>query len=212
MVKGRMCVPSNETDGLWFQHIGTEKNSLERSEATSTGRMMSAPFDSRNRNKPAPPPTPFTNKNDEDSNKFSEHDNRHLLQSDGSYFGNGKETRNLGRHLASLHKRQHLTDSYHLGHPSHRVDPPYYIDTEYRTCYMGNKTEFPPVHRRFPKLYSAPKEGRIPLDTTTSDWFQQKEPTPKTPLRVMAISQQPFLKHNPFKYSYHGTPKVYPSY
>ncbi|XP_055955622.1 uncharacterized protein LOC126814912 [Patella vulgata] len=214
MVKGRLCVPSQGRDGIWFQHRGTEKMDFTRDEVTSTGRMMSAPFDSRRRVSPASPPPAFTNKSEinyNSSNKFSEHDNRHTFQEDGVYFGNGKETRNLGKQIKAIDLRQHYTNNRHLTHISFTPQPPYHIDSEYRSNYKGEKTEFPPVHRRFPKVYSEPKEGHINLDTTTSDWHESSQPPPKTPLRVLAISQEPFLKHNPFKYSYHGTHKIYPS-
>ena len=68
--------------------------------------------------------------------------------------------------------------------------------------------------RRFPRTRPEPPSGPVPLSTSTTAWLpraeDQKSTGPST--RVLAISQQPYPKHNSWRYSYKGLHKVYPPY
>nr|KAG5700961.1 hypothetical protein BaRGS_034246 [Batillaria attramentaria] len=50
------------------------------------------------------------------------------------------------------------------------------------------------------------------LNTSTTDWFQPAYSPTTSSTRVLAISQQPYPKHNSWKYSYKPLHKVYPPY
>ena len=84
------------------------------------------------------------------------------------------------------------------------------------TDYRGLPTAEPPVHRRFTRNHSEGQTGLAKLTTDTTLWrddsLNSKEPEYRTPLHVLAISQEPFLPANAWKYSNHGLAKCYPSY
>lgn len=177
---------------------------------------MSAPFTTSLR--PLPPPSPFTHKAQPrylTTNPFSSHDNRNTIQDRGEYFGDGQDSRVLGRKLLQpISTRLHHTDTSFLKHHSRA---PYHHDyhTEATATFTGAPTDHPPTHRRFPRARNEPPSGAVDLPTMTTDWF------PDTPAsafsrqastRVLAISQQPYPKHNNWKYSYQGLEKVYPPY
>ena len=48
--------------------------------------------------------------------------------------------------------------------------------------------------------------------TTTTDWHKDTPPDAQTRLDVLAASQEPFLPHNSWKYSFKGPHAVYPPY
>lgn len=77
---------------------------------------------------------------------------------------------------------------------------------------MGQPAENPPVHRRFPRKYRAPEPGSFKLQTSTTNWYQAPDVPFRTPTHVLAVSQEPFPKHNPWKYSNHGMRDIYPPY
>lgn len=214
MGRGRRFAPSSAKEGIWFNHRGCESAGGHRTAATSTGVMLIAPFDSENEARPRPPPAPFRSKteiNYKTSNKFSEHDNRNAFQDHGVYFGDGRDDRTQGRKIVLPDLRLHHTEDYFLKHFGRSaVDRD--LHTTYGTSYIGNGTEQPPVYRRFPKQYKSPQNGPLVLDTSTTHWFQHPEVPHKTPTHVLAVSQEPFLKHNAWKYSNHGLRKIYPPY
>lgn len=212
MGRGRQFVPSVDPDGSWFVHRGSSSAKLERTCDTSTGSMMNAQFVEPG--KPAPPPEPFRAKtmiNYKISNVFSEHDNRHSFQDHGVYFGDGRYDRTLGRKLILPDLRLHHTDNVYLKH-NDRVPVNFDLNTSYAVTYQGKPTGEPPVHRRFPKRYKPPSTGPAKLETKTTDWHRSPEVPYKTAMQVMATSQEPFAKHNSWKYSYNGMRRIYPQY
>ncbi|XP_048746081.1 uncharacterized protein LOC125658732 isoform X2 [Ostrea edulis] len=145
------------------------------------------------------------------SNKFSEHDNRNAFQDHGVYFGSGRDERTLGRKITLPELRLHHSEKTFLKHHSRNpVDAD--LNTNYRVAYIGQPTEHPPVHRRFARKYKEPETGSIKLQTTTTDWYKPPEVPHRTSTRVLAVSQEPFPKHNPWKYSNHGMRDIYPPY
>lgn len=75
-----------------------------------------------------------------------------------------------------------------------------------RSCYMasyqGDSGDDNSRYRRFPRIHSEPKPGSAPLETTTTKWFRRPDIPHKTPLHVLAITQEPFLIPNKWAYSY----------
>lgn len=150
-------------------------------------------------------------KNYRTSNRFSEHDNRNAFQDHGVYFGDGNNTRQLGRNLIDPHLRLHNTNKDFLRHYGREVTDCDYHST-YNRSYLGRDTQEPPRYRRFPKSLPPAEPGRVPVATTTTAWLPSSDPKYKTDTQVLAVSQEPFLKHNSWKYSYHSKRNVYPPY
>lgn len=222
MPKGRDFVPSNQRDGVWFPHrgMGVCHWPPKKDSHTSTGEMLTAPFNDFTAAYPPTPPRPYHNKHEQRnfklSNNFSNHDNRHSFQDHGVYFGDGRESRPLGKRLSAPTKRQHFTDKDYLKHKGRQVTH-YDYNTQYGNIYQGcagaSTTVEPPTHRRFPKLHKEGTAGpQQPLDTATTMWFQEPDVPYKTPLQVMATAQEPFLGPNKWKYSNHGLSRCYPPY
>ncbi|XP_059174305.1 testis-expressed protein 36-like [Physella acuta] len=205
MTKGRNFAPSSANDGSWFQHT-REPNMPQRRVLTSTREMLDAPFSAPVR--PANPPPQYREKEEalmSQEYPFTQHDNRHYFQQRGEYFGNGRDTRFLGRRLTAASARLHHTNTNFLYHKDGRPLPPYNSVTA--ISYQHPVGAEPTTRRRFPKSYANSK-GREPSTDLTS-WAS---PPLQTPLHVMAVTQEPFLRHNRWKYSFHGDPKVYPPY
>jgi hypothetical protein len=123
----------------------------------------------------------------------------------------GRDTRYLGKLNKDPYLRQHFTGSEYLGHEGETGNP-FNFRTMYRTSYFGDQNTQLPTLRRFPKTHSEGTEGTIKLETATTDWFKEPDVPHKTPLQVLATSQEPHLKHNKWKYSNHGLPCIYPPY
>ncbi|KAJ8317046.1 hypothetical protein KUTeg_004950 [Tegillarca granosa] len=121
------------------------------------------------------------------------------------------QDRSLGRKIILPDLRLHHTEKEFLKHHGKTV-----VDrdlhTTYGTSFTGNQTTSAPVYRRFAKVYKQPSGGAVKLDTTTTDQFKSPDVPYRTPTHVLAISQEPFLKHNAWKYSNHGLRKIYPPY
>lgn len=128
-----------------------------------------------------------------------------------SIYLKGQSTRQLGRNLIDPHLRLHNTNKDFLKHFGRNV-----IDFDYHSTYqksfLGKDTEMPPSRRRFPKSLPPAEPGPVALTTTTTDWFPSSSHKHKTDTQVLAVSQEPFLKHNPWKYSFHSKRNVYPPY
>ena len=79
-------------------------------------------------------------------------------------------------------------------------------DSDARSCYMASYQGAPGAdnnrYRRFPRVHPEAKPSSAPLATTTTKWFQRPDVPYKTPLHVMAITQEPFLSPNKWVYSY----------
>lgn len=215
MARGRRHVPPATEVGIWFQHRGAQSaGNLQRQDATSTGSMLSAPFRATSAQVPPPPPPKFDTKSERNyrsSNRFSEHDNRNSFQDHGVYFGDGQNTRQLGRNLIDPHLRLHNTQKDFLKHFGRETtDHNYY--TTYNSSFHGRDTEEPPRYRRFPKTLPPAPSGSVGVTTTTVAWDPSESARYRTHTQVLAVSQEPFLKHNPWKYSYHSKRNVYPPY
>jgi len=215
MPKGRNHVPPSGNDGNWFPHRGLPAQGKRLREVyTTTGVMLKTPFDSDATEYPPPPPVPYEQKNATNfktTNAFSDHDNRNSFQDHGVYFGDGSSTRTLGKRLTAPPERQHHTDKDYIKHNSrHPINFDY--NTIYGLEYEGNQSTKRPSHRRFPKIHKEGSDGLAKLNTTTTDWFKEPDVPHKTPLHVLAVSQEPFLPHNAWKYSNHGLAKCYPPY
>ncbi|XP_077992268.1 testis-expressed protein 36-like [Glandiceps talaboti] len=197
MPKGRRFVPSTEMDGVWFNTRGYHSAPLFRNTCTSTGEMLSTRFRSETaaRQRPAPPPEPFDDWSQgtyNETNPFSLHDNRHSFQDHGVYFGHG-----LGKRLLPPTERQHFSKDLVSWEKKD-----FYGKTNYKGEYQQRHCKNPPTRRRFPQIHEEGKPGPKKLDTTTSDWYRAPEVPHETSTQVLASSQEPFLKHNPWKYSY----------
>lgn len=107
--------------------------------------------------------------------------------------------------------RLHNTDRNFLTHYGREVTNYDYHST-YNRSYHGRDIEEPPRFRRFPKSLPPAEPKNVPLTTTTTAWLPTSDPKHKTDTQVLAVSQEPFLKHNPWKYSYHSKRNVYPPY
>ncbi|XP_075240759.1 uncharacterized protein LOC142336095 isoform X2 [Convolutriloba macropyga] len=159
------------------------------------------------------------------SNKFSTHDNRNRTQDYGHYFGGG-----LGRKLfPSIDAHQSQTDpAFWYSTPIGRRES---VDTTQRRSYKGgvdksirdSKSDSRPwttanntitagvitqngrdlsskCNRRFPRNHHTPPEGLKELDTHIA----YANAPHKTFLQTLCSTQEPFLKHNSWKYSYFG--------
>jgi hypothetical protein len=113
--------------------------------------------------------------------------------------------------LTSVDDRLHHTEKDYLKHYG-RMVVNYNYKTEYYDRYDGEDTKEAPTRRRFPKIHKEGDPNIEKLDTTTTDWFTSPTVPHKTPTHVLAVSQEPFLPSNSWKYSYHGKSQCYPSY
>ncbi|KAL4231394.1 protein of unknown function with conserved HDNR motif [Mactra antiquata] len=215
MARGRRHVPPSTEVGIWFQHRGSHSaGSAQRNDATSTGSMLSGPFRAGSAQVPQPPPKIFDTKSERNyrsTNRFSEHDNRNAFQDHGVYFGDGQNTRQLGRNLIDPHLRLHHTGKDYLKHNGREITDHDYYST-YNKSYHGRDTEEPPRYRRFPKSLPPADPGKVSMTTTTTAWSPSDRREHKTTTQVLAVSQEPFLKHNPWQYSYHSKRNIYPPY
>ncbi|XP_074642730.1 testis-expressed protein 36-like isoform X2 [Tubulanus polymorphus] len=213
MPKGRSFAPDTHGDGVWFHHRGlTDPGPLRREKDTTQGLMFTTPYMTEYKRVPFPPPAPYLQKesrNYKRDNPFSMHNNRHSLQDHGVYFGNGKDTRFYGKTVMAP-ERQHKSDKEFLLHSGRHIYA-YDYRSSYRSNFLGDKCEEPPVYRRFPQHHKEGESGIASLATQTTSAFDADD-THRTPLQVLASSQEPFLKTNKWKYSYHGLPRIYPSY
>ena len=123
----------------------------------------------------------------------------------------GQDSRTLGKRLTAPPDRQHYTEKQYLKHNG-RLPVDFEDKTVYRSDYLGQATSAPPTMRRFPRIHKEGVPGMAKLDTTTTDWFREPDVPHRTPLHVLAVSQEPFLPPNHFKYSYHGRSNCYPPY
>ncbi|GFR96658.1 testis-expressed sequence 36 protein-like [Elysia marginata] len=191
-----------------FRHRG-EPGDVEGRlrDVTSTRQMLEAPFSAPCG--PRSPPLLYTQKEEpvyDQRNPFTQHDNRHYFQDKGEYFGNGRNTRNLGKRLHPLEGRLHHTDVSYLHHHSRAMTLHDYNPVT-ATSYRNLGSTEPVTRRRFPRVYKAPglKEDNLKLTSWGNSPF-------RTSMHVLAASQEPYLGHNSWQYSFHGRSKVYPSY
>jgi len=218
MPKGRGFAPPTASDGIWFRHRGLpDPGPPLRASSTTTGLMLMGPWHDQMNTYPPPPPASYSDKNSKRnfklSNNFSAHDNRNSFQDHGVYFGDGRTDRCLGKRNTAPPDRQHYTNKDYLKHRG-RTSVDFMYHTVYDADYEGKNTESPPTRRRFPRIHDEGQSGLAKLNTSTTDWYNNNKEGAsfRTPLQVLAVSQEPFLPQNKWKYSYHGKPDVYPPY
>ena len=123
----------------------------------------------------------------------------------------GQTSRQLGRNLIDPHLRLHNTDKHFLKHFGNKV-----LDFDYHSTYQksfkGKDTQEAPTRRRFRKSLPPADPGPVALTTTVTAWIPEESSRHKTDTQVLAVSQEPFLKHNPWKFSYNSKNNVYPPY
>lgn len=213
MAKGRRNVPPANDATLWFLPNGGKlAESTQRPYSTSTGAMLAAPFHLSSADILPVPPKRFLAKsaiNYRTSNRFSEHDNRNAFQDHGVYFGDGQDTRQLGRNLADPRLRLHNTNRDFLKHYDREEMECDYHST-YQNAFRGRDDTERPHFRRFPRSLQPAEPGHVPLTTKITGWLPTSEY--RTTTQLLALSQEPFSKQNPWKYSYHSKKDVYPSY
>ncbi|XP_078485396.1 testis-expressed protein 36-like [Ciona intestinalis] len=200
MTKGRKHVPSQEEQGIWFQHRGMPVNVENRSSGTTTGIMLHRESATDNNSHVKIPPV-FAKRAKEAShtNCFSSHDNRNSFQDHGVYFGQG-----LGKQKVQGEQRQHSSQDVVTWNK--RNDPEYAqgINSLYREDYSGVDVTNRTHHRRYSKHYKEPPQGLIKVSSNTTMWVDDNEKIDPTFLQTLANSQEPHLQHNPWKYSYHA--------
>ncbi|GFN82404.1 testis-expressed sequence 36 protein-like [Plakobranchus ocellatus] len=209
MTKGRKFAPSSANEGVWFRHKG-EPGDVEGRlrDVTSTRQMLEAPFSAPCG--PRSPPLLYAKKEEpmyNQSNPFTQHDNRHYFQDKGEYFGNGRDTRYLGRRLHSMEGRLHHTGVDYLHHHSRAPTLRDYNPIT-ATSYSTPGPVEPITRRRFPRTYK-PSEMNKEDNLKLTSWATSPY---RTSMHVLAVSQEPYLNHNSWKYSFHGHNKVYPPY
>jgi hypothetical protein len=125
------------------------------------------------------------------TNDFSRHNNRHLLQNFGEYFDLG-----FGKQKVNSPKNHHVSEDSIKW--THSETPP---QTSYQISFITNHSPpwNTPMYRRFPKLHL--RSNSTGLLTSTTTWFKEDKPF-RTPTQLLASSQEPHLPHNPWKYSY----------
>lgn len=177
MAKGRKFVPSKEKEGTWFCTRGWPRRLDDKKPSEKHV---------------ASPPKRFEAKHEVPFKRFSfsTHDNRHTFQDQGEYFGKG-----LGRRTFP-DRCQHYSNNLITWN----------LPNDARSCYMasyqGPLGADNSQYRRFPRVHPDAKPGSTPLETTTTKWFQRPDVPYKTPLHVLAITQEPFLSPNKWAYSY----------
>ena len=114
--------------------------------------------------------------------------------------------RTLGRRQYTADKNLHYTDATFLHHP---LDTPT-MSTTYGVTFDKKTNTNPVLFRRFPKVYSDAKHGPLEPSMCASHWFKDPE-VYKTSTETLVGSLSPYIKHNPWKFSYQPLSKVYPN-
>lgn len=102
----------------------------------------------------------------------------------------------LGKKLFKGSERQHNSNDTITWNSPER-----HYSTSTGSTYTGTPCKEPPTQRRFPREYTEPSGGPAKPSTTTTEWFVPPDVPYKTDTQVLVSSQEPHLKHNPWKYS-----------
>ena len=133
--------------------------------------------------------------------KFSKHDNRHALRSNGEYFDLG-----LGRRRVENQRNQHLSENHiswiiPCAHKDNTVTfsacSTHTVDKKLLDKFAVGKRNF----RRFPHHHALP-DNSISCTASRAEWLDNNSSPTVTPLWVLAVTQQPHLKHSPWVYAY----------
>lgn len=165
-------------------------------------------------------------------NLFSKHDNRHAFQSSGVYFGQGLGKKPMSVAGVNQHRSQdHTTWNTPVEYTSTYSNSFYksnrrrtlssqplpclpLLATPPPTTEASTTTTVAPVvvgspstvkRHRFPRSYSRSVPAGLKLSPSmeTTRWFKPATVESfTTPLCVLASTQQPYLTHNPWTYSY----------
>ncbi|XP_032222034.2 testis-expressed protein 36 [Nematostella vectensis] len=179
MTKGRTFVPTKDREGNWFQTRGWPRTfPVPAPKQTISATTLPCPRKFEEKAE-----TPYRNF------RFSKHDNRHTLQDHGVYFGNG-----LGK-KKTPEKSQHYSNNMITWSMNNNNQ------SNYMTSFRGQSADGA-TSRRFPRIHPEPKPGTAPLQTSTTNWFMPPQVPYRTPLNVLAITQEPLLPSNSWTYSY----------
>jgi len=132
-------------------------------------------------------------------NPFSSHDNKNTTQNFGEYFD-----KSLGRY-----KRPHCQSHQASSSSELLTWKDQKSDTSLTSTYSQSFTDVSfkndsrkiPSNHRFQKNYKISRVTPTLSRTSTLDW-KTDEPV-STSLQVIVDTQVPYLKHNPWNYSYH---------
>lgn len=87
------------------------------------------------------------------------------------------------------------------------------MDNDHKSQYMKSyrgATADAATLRRYPQNHPEAKPGTAPLSTTSTKWFNpHKEGQFRTPLHVLACTQEPLLPPNRWAYSYRPKGQVW---
>ncbi|KAL8616616.1 hypothetical protein ACOMHN_036648 [Nucella lapillus] len=114
-------------------------------------------------------------------------------------------------------KSLQLTERDFLSHHC-RAPTLFQYDSEFASSYIKKPLPTSPGSHRLPHLRPEPHSGPLrPLPTTTTDWFpdsprQHSLGSLRASVRLQMLNRESLLKHNSWKYSFHGLPRVYPTY
>ncbi|XP_025094008.1 uncharacterized protein LOC112563843 isoform X1 [Pomacea canaliculata] len=216
MAKGRLFAPKGDREGIWFPHHEDSLHATPTREAlTSTGRMLSAPLWTEGPRAQGPLLRGFAGGTGLTSTSLihSRSMTTEIPFKTSVFILAVVRIHEIWeRRLNPNQKSLHQTDADFLKHYSRN-----HVDYDYTTIsassYSGRATCDPPSYRRFSRKYGQPQSGRdVSISTTTNDWFKQPHVPYSSSTRVLAVTQQPFPKHNPWKFSYKPVDKVYPPY
>ena len=144
------------------------------------------------------------------------HNDRIIIHNDhiSCYIMWQRKTRSLGRRLPPASKCQHHTPFDFFNHNTHKLA----VD-ESHTEGIIMSTEVPieeqTVYRLFSRTYPSNFSSQGPMSSSTTKWFNdsldgnfQRSIKPST--KTLAVSQQPYLQHNDWKYACKSKPNAYP--
>ncbi|XP_041370533.1 uncharacterized protein LOC121384284 [Gigantopelta aegis] len=205
MPVNRDFTPSTQNDGIWYPHHSLGGVVHGEDFQSTTNRMLYSTFSEEAEHIPPPAPVGFQAKeatNYRWSHKFSQCDNKYAVAY-GINFGEPKD-RKLGKAIIPVIRRTNYTDRNFLKNLcldsiEHR------FDTVYGDAYQPKRTEFPPIHRRYPREYEHPAKGWVPVDPKP---IKKRDIRPNIPWRPLSSTQRPDGKHNTWSYSYYPVHKI----
>nr|CAB3266912.1 testis-expressed sequence 36 protein-like [Phallusia mammillata] len=200
MGKGRRFVPSQEEHGTWFTHRGMPTNIPSRESGTTTGIMLGNSLSDHSSHVKCPPlfqdklKVPY-----KQQNPFSLHDNRNSFQDHGVYFGQG-----LGKQKTVFANGQHCSEDIVAWTEQNRRHKKNDINSLYREDFAVKERPLSCHCRRYSKFYTPSTSNLLSTPSNVTMWVGNDEIVPQTYLQTLANTQEPHLKANPWKYSYHA--------
>jgi len=185
-INNKKRATSVQESELWFKYntpeigLGNKSNAFNKTFCFGDKNPLPNKFNDR-----------FKEDNFKNVNKFSEHDNRNVIQSFGEYFGKGYGKKQYDNTF-------YRTSPTHLAH-----DPSEPQNYESSTKYHFQRAQpadlnLNPMHRRFPKNYTDKRVHHHENKNIITNDFPE-DPLAQ-PHRLQRIMTQTTL--NPWKYSY----------